>query len=149
MSACQLANTAHTHTCSLFDLCKRYNFSNVSKSLYPSLTILNTGLWQSLWIWILKVRKGGGGDTNQFRICWLQTTNHEITTVLNKIFKVRSENRSRVQLDQWRDQCFNETDTRTYNQHSLQLARRKWADKISRVKLVSCAAKIPASCARH
>ena len=77
MSACQLANTAHTHTCSLFDLCKRYNFSNVSKSLYPSLTILHTGLWQSLWI--LKVRKGGGGDTNQFRLCWLQKTNHEIT----------------------------------------------------------------------
>ena len=77
----QLANTtkySSKYTLIIwFDLCKRYNFSNVSKSLYPSLTILHTGLWQSLWI--LKVRKGGGVDTNQFRVCWRQTTNHEIT----------------------------------------------------------------------
>ena len=44
-----------------------------------------------------------------------------VVIVLNK----KTENHSRVQLDVWGDQCFNETDTRTYYQHSLQLARRK------------------------
>ena len=41
------------------------------------------------------------------------------------VFNKKTENHSRVQLDVWGDQCFNETDTRTYYQHSLQLARRK------------------------